>query len=137
MTASGSRSSGMWSFFAVLWNSKVEHCAGRLLDYGPESAPMGLKNGPANGESHAHPAGLSRVERIKDLVYSVGGDTSSRVFNCCLHTVWINILGHDDKLSEPITNAAHRFHRIHHQVEHDLLQLNSVSCNRWKAIIKL
>src|SRR5262249_54722114 len=130
MTASGSRSSRMGSFFAVLRNSKVEHCAWSVLACKPEPASMGLKNGPANGESHAHATGLRGVERVKDLVYCLGGDTCPRVFNSCLHAACINILGRDDKFSRPITDTAHRFDRIHHQVQHDLLQLNSVPCNR-------
>src|SRR5215472_7214173 len=84
MTASGSGSWGMCSFFAVLRNRKVKHCAGRVLSYGPEPTSMGLKNGPANGESHAHAAGLRRVERVKDLVYRVGGDPAH---------VWKLVLG--------------------------------------------
>ena len=52
----------MCSFFVVLRNSKVEHCAWRVLAYGPEPASMGLKNGQANGESHAHATGFRGVE---------------------------------------------------------------------------
>src|SRR5262249_35123086 len=96
MNASASRNSRMGSFFAVLRNSKVEHCARRVLAYGPEPASMGLKNGPANGESHAHATGLRGIERVKDLFYRVGGDTSPRIFKCCPHKVCINILGRDD-----------------------------------------
>src|SRR5215469_578663 len=95
MTASGSRSWPMCSFFAVLWNRKVKHCAGRVLSYGPEPASMGLKNGAADGKSHAHATGLRGVEGVKYLVYCVGGDTYPRVINCCLHAV-SNILGRDD-----------------------------------------
>src|SRR6516225_2466366 len=96
MTALGSRNSGMCSFFAMLRNSKVEHCAGCVLAYGPEPASMGLKNRPANGESHAHAPRLRCIERVKDLVYCVGSDTCPRVFNCSLHALCINILGLDD-----------------------------------------
>src|SRR6516165_4535870 len=96
MTASGSGSWRMCSFFAVLGNSKVEHCAWRVLAYGPEPASMGLKNGPANGEPHAHATRFRGVERVKDLVYCVGADTYPRVFNCSLHALCINILGRDD-----------------------------------------
>src|SRR5215471_18350270 len=133
MTASGSGSRPMCSFVVVLRNRKVEHCAWRVLSYGPELASMGLKNRPANGKTHAHATGLRGVERVKDLVYCVGGDPYPRVFNCCLHAVCINILGRDDKFSRPLTDTAHCFDRIHHQVQHDLLQLNSVPCNRWKG----
>src|SRR5215469_9092969 len=104
----------MWSLFPVLRNSKVEHCAWRVLAYGPEPASMGLKNRPANGKPHAHATRLGGVERVKDLVYCVGGDTCPRVFNCCLHAVCINILSRDDKFSRPVTDTAHCFDRIHH-----------------------
>src|SRR5215469_10339067 len=95
MTGSDSRSSPICSLFVVLRNSKVEDCARCVLVCGPELASVGLKNGPANGETHAHAARLRGVERGKDLVYCVGGDTKPRVFNCCPHAVWINILGRD------------------------------------------
>src|SRR5215469_9796586 len=98
----------------VVRKSKVEHCSRRVLAYGPEPASMGLKNGPANGESHAHATRFGGVERVKDLVYCSGGDTYPRVFNSCLHAVCINILGRDDKFSQPIADTAHCFDRIHH-----------------------
>src|SRR6516162_5945920 len=71
----------------------AEYCAWRVLARRPEPASMGLKDGPANGKSHAHTAGLRGVERVKDLVYCFGRDPCARIFNRCLHVVGISILG--------------------------------------------
>src|SRR5262245_55810006 len=95
---------------------KMETCLWAVLRRSPQSAPMGLKNGTANGEPHAHAAGLRGIERVKDLVPCVRVKTYARIFNRSLHVVCINIPSHDDQFSRPLIYTAHRFDRIHDQV---------------------
>ena len=91
---------------------------------------MGLNNGTADGESHAHAARLGGVERVKDLAYVFGSRPGPRVFDRYLHLIRINVPGGDQQFPWPLTYTAHSFDRIHDQVQHHLLQLNPIARNR-------
>ena len=53
--------------------------------------------------------------------------TGPRVFNAYLHLIRINVPGSDNQFPWPVLYTAHRFDRIHDQVQHHLLQLNPIA----------
>ena len=89
---------------------------------------MVLKNGTADRESHAHAGGLRGVERLKDPCLPCSGQDPARSLRrspapdphqCCRVR--------DNQFPWPLTYSAHRFDRIHDQVQHYLLQLNPIA----------
>src|SRR5271157_5241180 len=127
MTASDSRDFGICSFFVVLRKRKVEDCASAVIGRSPYPASMRLKDGTANGKSHAHAAGLRRVERVEDPVYGLGVDTCPRVLNRYLHLAGVDVPRADRQFSCPLIDHAHRFDSIHSEIQHNLLQLNPIA----------
>lgn len=88
---------------------------------------MRLKDGTANGKSHAHAAGLSCVERVKNLVYGLGVNTYPRVLNRYLHLVRDDVPRADRQFSCPLIDNAHRFDSIYNEIQHNLLQLHPIA----------
>jgi len=121
----------------VLRKDKVEAFAWAVIDRSPEPAAMTLKNGTANGKSHAHAAGLRGVERLKDPSYCVRVKPSSQVLNRYLHLVGIDFPGGDHQFARPLLDPAHRFHTIQDEVQPHLLQLHPNAGDRCKVLGKL
>ena len=97
---------------------------------------MSLDDRTADRKSHTHPVGLGGVERVEQALtilraqpragVSHGDEDPTRI----LH-------GADEKLSRPVTDAAHRFDSVDDQVEDHLLQLDCISLNAWQALAEL
>src|SRR4029450_1901009 len=127
ITVSDSRDSRMC--FSVFQQSKVEASPRTLIGCGPQPTAVALHDGTADRESHAHAAGFGGVKRLKDLRHPARLQTHPRVRHGGLHLLRVHVPRGDEELPLPLIYNDHRFYGIHQKVQHNLLQLHSITCN--------
>ena len=99
---------------------------------------MGLNDRPTNGKSYSSSSGLCRKERLEDTVLVFALYSNSRIFNGDQNTGrLLNEIGTYPQHSRSIGNGAHRFDRIHNQIQKNLLQLASISKQLWESLAQL
>ena len=110
----------------------MEACPWAVIGGSPHPAAMVLKDGTANGESHAHTGGLGGVERIEDPPYGVRVKPVPSLRR-------LPARGPASTFRVVITSSRARSltlliasMTIHDQVQHYLLQLNQIAENRKK-----
>src|ERR1700722_20964976 len=99
-----------------------------------EAAAMRLDNRAADRQAHAHAAALGGYERLKNAVSHVGVDAGSAVGDGEFDQVGASKRGRQVKLTA--VRPDHGFERIAHEVDQDLLDVNSIAHNVRRSGIK-
>jgi hypothetical protein len=88
---------------------------------------MGFHNRPTNGKSYSRSGGFCRKERFEDAVLVFPLYSRPRVFNGDQNTGrLLNVIGPYPQNACTIGDGAHRFDRVHNQIQKYLLQLTSI-----------
>ena len=88
---------------------------------------MGFNNRTADGKSDPHSIILGCIERFKEPIGSIGSETNTGVLNRELDAFIIPAFRFNQQLSRPVVNAAHRIQGVMHQIQDDLLDLDTVA----------
>jgi hypothetical protein len=87
---------------------------------------MGIDDGPADRQPHPHSAGLRCVESLENALDMLRIDARPGIANRDEDAIRLRLLGADQQLSRPRLDRAHCFDCVQHQVQDDLLQLNTI-----------
>ena len=87
--------------------------------------PAGLNNRATDRQAHAKAVGLGREERIEDLLDDFCVQPHAGIFDAD-DQLRILFPRTDEQFPGAFSGFRHRTHAIHHEVQHDLLQLNPV-----------
>jgi len=87
---------------------------------------MGLDDGPANRKPHPYSAGLRGVESLENAIEMVRINARPGIAHGHENATGLGLLGTDQQLPWPRLDRAHGFDRVQDQVQHDLLQLNTI-----------
>src|SRR5207253_2315758 len=99
---------------------KVEYHAMRVTGRNPDAAFVSLDDRTADGEAHAHPIRLGRVERLEDPIHGVLVHSYPGIRNRYPGT--IAAVGRPQmQHPRPRLDRAHRVDRVDGEVEYDLL----------------
>src|ERR1700724_1722496 len=112
------------------WQSEPEDRAPRLMRVGPQSSAMSLDDGPADRKADPDSGGFRGEEGLEDPLAILGGDAGPRVAYRDEQPLRRARFGADHQLARVLIDAGHGLDRVHDQIQHDLLQLNSISVNR-------
>src|SRR5216684_5753318 len=99
--------------------------AARRVVGSPQAATMRFDDGTADPKSHAGAVGLSRKERLEDLVRLLRGKSHSGIADSHHNFLVFRSLRFDSELARSI-HILHRIDAIKHEVHHDLLQLHAI-----------
>src|ERR1700730_4031228 len=103
----------------------------------PQSSAMGIDDGAAYRKANSHSAGLCGVEGPKNPLAILHGDARSRVAHPDEQALrWAAFVAHHQR-PRSISDTGHGLDRVEDEIQHDLLQLNSVSANRRQALREL
>src|ERR1700723_1750767 len=91
---------------------------------------MTLNNGTADEQAHPHSLTPGRIESVEELLHVLQCNAHARILYGQAHAIVFVSFGSDEQLPWTGINAAHRVRGIAKQVEDDLLQLNSIACDR-------
>src|SRR3984893_15725201 len=97
---------------------------------------MTLDNGSTDGKADSHTATLSGIERLEEPARSLRLETRPRILHGQAHTIILVSFGSDHQLPRTIVDAAHRVQGVPEQVQDDLLKLDTIACDRRKAVGK-
>jgi hypothetical protein len=103
--------------------------AAPTLVLGPDAAAVCLDDRSRDREAQAEAFFLRREERVEELGQAVRGDPMADVTHGDLDGIVQAASLHDDQ-SFARLQLIHRVHRIHHQIQHDLLQTHAVGGDR-------
>jgi len=95
---------------------------------------MRVDNGPTDRQPHSHAAGFGRVESLEKALEMVWINAWPRITHGHENATGLGLLGADQQLPWPCLNRAHGLDRVQDQVQHNLLQLNTVSLDREKPL---
>src|SRR6202140_4324580 len=87
---------------------------------------MGIDDGPADRQPHPHSAGLRCVESLENALDMLRIDARPGIANRDEGAMRLRLLGADQQLSRPRLDRAHCLDCVQHQVQNDLLQLNTI-----------
>src|SRR5712691_3633351 len=96
---------------------------------------MGIDDGPADRQPHPNSAGLRGVESLENALEMFRTNARPGIAHCHENATGLGLLGADQQLSWPRLDRAHGFDRVQDQVQHDLLQLNTISLD-WKQPLR-
>jgi len=99
---------------------------------------MGLDDRPTDGKSYSGSSGLCCKERLEDKVLVLTLYSRTRVLNGDRNPGrLLNDIGANPQHPRTIGDGAHRFNRVHNQIQKYLLQLASIGKQLWEAIAQL
>src|SRR5467141_2726361 len=110
-----------------LRHGEVKRRAGTIVGKRPQLSAVILDDGTADRKPHAHASRLGGVKSVEDVRRAFGVEAYSRVLNRHACLTALDPLCLDDQHSRPISHPAHGFDRIHHEVQHHLLQLHAIT----------
>ena len=116
------------------WQGEPERGAVRLGGVRPQSSAVGIDDGPADRQADSQSAGLRGVEGFEHPLAMLQCDAWTRVANRDEHAERRTRFGADDHASQFSVDAGHGFDRIEAQIQHHLLQLNSICANERKSL---
>src|SRR5258708_2014085 len=87
---------------------------------------MGIDDGPADRQPHPHSAGLRCVEGLESALDMPGIDARPGIATRDEDAIRLRLLGADQQLSRPRLDRPHCFDCVQHQIQDDLLQLNTI-----------
>src|ERR1700722_19566510 len=88
---------------------------------------MSLDDRTANRKSHSDALRSGREERLKQAGHVLRTDTDPAVLNENADSIFFLSPGPDHQPTRPSSDSRHGFNSIQHQIEDDLLQLNSIA----------
>ena len=110
----------------------------RLVGRYPKAPTMGLDDRPTDGKSYSGSSGLCCKERLEDKVLVLTLYSRTRVLNGDRNPGrLLNDIGANPQHPRTIGDGAHRFNRVHNQIQKYLLQLASIGKQLWEAIAQL
>ena len=87
---------------------------------------MGIDDRSTDRQSHPYPARLGGVESLENAIEVVRIDARARIAHGYENAAGPSLLGADRQLPWPHLDRAHGFDGVPDQVQHDLLQLNTI-----------
>ena len=87
---------------------------------------MGFDDRTTDRQAHPHPAGLRAVESLENALDAFRIDARARIANHNEDAISLGLRGTDQQLSRPRLDLAHCFDCVQHQIQNDLLQLNTI-----------
>ena len=93
---------------------------------------MAFNDGAADGEPHAHPGSLGRIERAEDFLQALWVDANAGVAHRKMDFVGTLSGGCDQQIARPIVDFSHRVGSIQDQVEENLLKLHTIALDPGK-----
>src|SRR5882762_7503246 len=88
-------------------------------------------------EADAHAAVFCGVERLEESVLGLLVEAHPRVLYRQTDAIAVVAVGPDDELRRTILHGAHRFRSVQNQIQHDLLQLHTITTDTGKVIGEL
>jgi RNA polymerase sigma factor (sigma-70 family) len=95
-----------------------------------ELAAMRLDDGAADGQSHAHAAGLGGEESVEHVVQVIRGHADDGVLHGDRDVIAVGLPRSDHQLPRPVDDRGHGLDGVHHEVENHLLQQGPVTEHR-------
>jgi hypothetical protein len=117
----------IYEFVSRAGQRELKYGASRFIRIRPQPPPMGIDDGPADRQPHPHAAGFRGVERFENAIDMLRIDARTGIANRDENAISLGFLGTDQQLSRPRLDRTHCFDCVEHQVQDDLLQLNTVS----------
>src|ERR1700754_4070033 len=118
-------------------NGKLKGSAMRDDRAYPYASPVRFHNRPADGQAHAHPRRLRRVKRLEKALDVLGSDARSRIEHSDKRTTRVVLARADCYLPRPLIDCARRFNGVDDQVQHHLLELDTIAFNERQVVGKL
>src|ERR1700752_4069984 len=92
---------------------------------------MGLDDGAADRQSDSHSIVFRCVESFKESGGNFRWEADSHIPNAKAYSIsFFIMLCSDEQLSRAVLDTRHRVRSISQQVENDLLELNTIACDR-------
>src|ERR1700730_12732867 len=95
----------------------------------PQSSAMGIDDGAAYRKPNSDSAGFGGIEGPENSLAILPGDAGSRVAHSDEQAVRRARFGANHQFPRFIIDAGHGLDRVENEIQHDLLQLNSISAN--------
>jgi hypothetical protein len=108
--------------------------AARLMLVGPRSSAMGLDDGAANRKANPHSDGLRGHKGLENQLAILRSDARPLVAYRDEQALRRAQFRADHQFASVVIGAGHGLYRVHDQIQHDLLQLNSISLNQWQPL---
>ena len=97
---------------------------------GPEPSPVRLDDRPADREAHAHACLLRREKGVEHPVCIARSQSNAGILYGDEDFIRASPAGPKLQDSRPLEDATHGFDGVQHEIQYDLLQLDSVSCDQ-------
>ena len=123
-------------FHFVRGQGEPKFCATGFVRLCPQPAPMGIDDGPADRQPHAHAAGFGGVEGLENTIEMFRIDPWPGIAHRHEDAVRLVRFGADQQLPGPSSTQtdAHGFDRVQDQVQYHLLHLNTIRLNGRQAL---
>jgi hypothetical protein len=92
----------------------------------PQPAPMGIDDRSTDRQSHPYSARLRGVESLENAIETIRINARTGIAHRHENATGRGLLGADRQLSWPRLDRVHGFDRVQDQVQHHLLQLNTI-----------
>src|ERR1700722_1169423 len=101
----------------------------RYICRGPQPPTVSFDDRTADRESHSHATRFGGEEGVEQPFRNLGGYPDAAIRHTDEHLLRLILSGSDHQFARPICDRLHRLNAIHHQVDHDLLQLDPITCD--------
>src|SRR5205814_8548040 len=97
-------------------------------------AAVALDDRTTNRQTDSHPIIFGGVERVEKSLDTLRFETHARVFYDQARMT-LFLVGLDQKMPGTVVHLAHRGNRVSHQVENDLLKLDTIAGDEQRVIV--
>src|SRR4030095_12649082 len=94
---------------------------------------MSLDDRAAHRQANSHSVLLRRIEGLKELVRGIRSEADPRVLYAETHVLTLIRFASDQQISRAVLDANHRIRSVSHQVQDDLLELDTIARDRWEV----